>query len=240
MRRETSTSKRAKMDPAWELDLQKPFKGRRPGGAAHPIPQAPRRPGQTYQIDLSGNLKPARVNQPCGAPNKRHDNDEEDTSNSTPFGPHGPGSSRNGGQRDSRATNPTTMEGIRPQRVATASAQGPCRGLASEAARRVCVRGRSRKTAGRIPARTNKDRPASQPRHRRVVALQPKHGTRSPVEREGYCAGWKKGLDRVNVQKMLGPKNHRYSHHAPARDWPIPPSPRNPQETTYVEVLPTR
>lgn len=203
MRREPSTSKSAKMDPAWELNFQRPFKGRWPGGATHPIPRAPRRPGQTYQVDLSGNFKPARVNEPCGVPNKR--TDDNDKGKHQQLNPFWPPRTRQLSELEANETpgQPTPRQwkgSIRPQRVATASAQGPCRELASEAARGVCVRGRSvgkpvddyrreRIRIGQPAPSALQDTTRLRQAGRSPVALQPK-----PAVGEGYCVDREKRI----------------------------------------------
>lgn len=69
VRRESSTSKRAKMGPgpALELKFQNPFKGR-PESVTHSIRRAPRRPGQTHQVDIYVTHGLSRVKEPSGAP----------------------------------------------------------------------------------------------------------------------------------------------------------------------------
>lgn len=157
VRRESSTSKRAKMGPgsALELKFQNPFKGR-PESVTHFIRQAPRRPGQTHQVDIYVTHGLSRVKEPSGAPSTT----KTTTKKHQELDPLWPPWTRQLSEwRPTRPPgNPTTMEGIRPQRVATASrAEDWLRKQRKEFA----YEGGAGKPLDEYRRRTNEDGPAS-------------------------------------------------------------------------------
>lgn len=135
---------------------------------------------------------------------------------------------------------------IRPQRVATASAQGPCRELASEAARGVGVRGRS------------VGKPVDDYRRERIRIGQPapsalqEHHSSSASRSVSSCPAAqvscrRRILCRQGKKDWIGSmskgswetKTTAISTTHPSEIGPSPLASES-QETTYVEVLPTR
>lgn len=103
-----------------------------------------------------------------------------------------------------------------------------CRGLAFGSSKEFAYEGGAGKPLDEYRRRTNEDGPASPDT---VVSLPciPSNGTKLPVGRKRILC--REDWIGSTSKRKLGDKNHpAIPHHAPARDWPIPPRlgiPRN-------------